>query len=57
MPKGERGESTITSPDLLFEDLRKLFAPQEGDVIIIVGAHNIGLAEHGAMAVAMTVLD
>ena len=56
MPKGERLESTIASHDLLFEDLRKLFAPKEGDVIIIVGAPNVGLAEHGAMAAALSVL-
>jgi len=57
MPKGEREESSLTSSDLLFEDLRKLFAPQEGDVIIIVGAPSIGLAEHAAMASALSILD
>jgi len=57
MPRGERQESTIASHDLLFEDLRKLFALKEGDVIIIVGAPNVGLAEHGAMAAALTILD
>ena len=57
MPKGEREESSLTSSDLLFEDLRKLFAPQEGDVIIIVGAPSIGLAEHAAMAAALSILD
>jgi len=56
MPKGEREEWTLASDDLLSQALRRLFAPHEGDVIIIVGAPSIGLAEHGAMAAALTVL-
>lgn len=57
MPKGEREEWTLAPHDLLFKDLRKLFAPRDGDAIVIVGAPNIGLAEHGAMAAALTILD
>ncbi len=56
MPMGEREEWTLGSQDLLFEELRRLFAPQEGDVITIVSARNAGLAEHGAMAAALTLL-
>jgi predicted transcriptional regulator len=56
MPKGEREEWTLGSHDLLFEDLRKLFAPREGDVITIVSAPDIGLAEHCAIAAALTLL-
>jgi predicted transcriptional regulator len=56
MPKGEREEWTLGAHDLLFEDLRKLFAPREGDVITIVSAPNVGLAEHCAMAAALTLL-
>lgn len=57
MPKGEREEWTLASPEPLFEDLRRSFAPQEGDVIILVSAPNIGMAEYGAMAAALTILD
>jgi len=56
MPKADRDESVLASDDLLFQDLRRLFAPREGDVIIIVGASKIGLAEQGAMAAALTLL-
>jgi hypothetical protein len=56
MPKVNQEEWTLGSHDLLFEDLRKLFVPREGDVITIVSAPNIGLAEHCAMAAALTLL-
>jgi len=57
MPKGEKEEWSLSSHDPLFEDLGKIFAPREGDVIIIAGATNIGLAEHCAMAAALTLLE
>jgi predicted transcriptional regulator len=56
MPTGEREESSLASPDPLFEDLRRLFAPAEGDVITIVSAFNPRLAEHCAIAAALTLL-
>jgi predicted transcriptional regulator len=56
MPMGEREDWTLPSHDLLFEDLRRLFAPREGDVITIVSAPSVGLAEHCAMAAALTLL-
>jgi len=56
MPKGERKEWSIGPSDQLFEDLRRLLAPREGDSVIIVGAPSSGLAEHGAMAAALTAL-
>lgn len=56
MPMSE-GESWILQPrDLLFEELRKAFSPNNGDVITIVSAHNKELAEHSAMAAALTLL-
>ena len=57
MPKRDRDDSTLASNDLLFEDLRKLLDPQEGDVVIIASAPSIGLAEHGAMAAALATLS
>jgi len=56
MPAGERDESYLASSDVLFEDLRRLFVPREGDVITIVSASSRGLAEHCAMAAALTLL-
>jgi len=56
MPKGEREERSLGPSDLLFKDLRRLLGPREGDLIIIVGAPSSDLAEHGAMAAALTAL-
>jgi len=56
MPMKEREKWNLGSHDSLFEDLRKLFAPREGDVIVIVSAPNTGLAEHCSMAAALTLL-
>jgi len=56
MPMGGREAWTLEANDLLFEELRKLFAPKDNDVITIVSAPNAGLAEHGAIAAALTLL-
>ena len=56
MPMGEREASALGPNDLLFEDLRKLFTPSDADVIEIVSARNMGLAEHCAIAAALTLL-
>jgi predicted transcriptional regulator len=56
MPMGERDEWTLSSNDPLAHDLQKLFAPKDGDVITIVSAPYAGLAEHCAMAAALTLL-
>ncbi len=54
MPMGER-ESWILQPhELLFGELRKAFSPNNDDVITIVSAPNQELAEHSAMAAALT---
>ena len=56
MPMSE-GESWILQPhDVLFAELRKAFSPNDDDVITIVSAPNQGLAEHSAMAAALTLL-
>jgi predicted transcriptional regulator len=56
MPMSE-GESWIQQPhDLLFAELRKAFSPNNNDVITIVSAPNQELAEHSAMAAALTLL-
>jgi len=56
MPMGDREEWTLAPNDLLFDDLRKLFAPTDHDVITIVSASDNGLAEHCAVAAALTLL-
>jgi hypothetical protein len=56
MPMGDREEWTPAPNDLLFEDLRKIFDPTEHDVITIVSASDNGLAEHCAVAAALTLL-
>ena len=56
MPMGERAAWALASGDLLFEDLQKLFTPTDSDVIEIVSAPEIGIAEHGAVAAALTLL-
>jgi hypothetical protein len=56
MPMGEREAWTLAPSDLLFEDLRKLFAPSDSDVIAIVSAPNMRMAEHCAIAAALTLL-
>jgi predicted transcriptional regulator len=56
MPMGERENWTLAGKDPLFVDLEKLFAPRSGDVITIVSAPNMGLAEHSAVACALTLL-
>jgi hypothetical protein len=56
MPMGGRKDWALEANDLLFEDLRKLFAPKENDVITIVSASNTGMAEHCVIAAALTLL-
>jgi len=56
MPVGEREGWILQPHDLLFAELRKAFSPSNGDVITIVSAPNQELAEHSAMAAALTLL-
>jgi Mn-dependent DtxR family transcriptional regulator len=56
MPMSENKDWTLESGDFLFEELQKMFAPSENDVITIASAVNQKLAEHGAMAAALTLL-
>jgi hypothetical protein len=49
------GERTPASRNL-FEGLQLMFGPEDGDVIVIVSAPNMGLAEHCAIAAALTLL-
>jgi len=57
MPMGENDAWSLEQNDLLFEEVRKLFGPKNEDVIMIVGASNLGLAEHCAVAAGLTLLD
>ena len=56
MPRSEREGWTMQPHDLLFAELRKAFSPNNDDVITIVSAPNQELAEHSAMAAALTLL-
>jgi hypothetical protein len=56
MPMGEREDWTLAERDSLFVDLEKIFTPRNGDVITIASATSMGLAEHSAMAAALTLL-
>ena len=56
MPMSE-GENWILQPhDLLYAELREAFSLNNDDVITIVSAPNQELAEHSAMAAALTLL-
>jgi len=56
MPMGERESWILQSHDSLFAELQKAFSPSNDDVITIVSAPSQELAEHSAMAAALTLL-
>jgi len=56
MPEGERGNWILHPQNSLFAELRRAFAPDNGDVITIASAPSQELAEHSAMAAALTLL-
>ncbi len=56
MPMGERESWTLHQHESLFADLQKTFSPSNNDVITIVSAPSPELAEHSAMAAALTLL-
>jgi predicted transcriptional regulator len=57
MPMGETEDWRLEPRDPLAQDLRNAFHPENGDVIAIVSASREDLAEHGAVAVALTLLE
>jgi hypothetical protein len=56
MPMSESEDWTLGASDLLFQELQKSFAPTNGDVITIASGPNQELAEHSAMAAALTLI-
>ena len=56
MPMGRRDEWALASHDLLFEDLQATFGPTADDVVMVVSAPSMMLAEHCAIAAALTLL-
>jgi Mn-dependent DtxR family transcriptional regulator len=54
MPMSESEEWRLGQDDPLFQDLKNAFNPEEGDVVVVSSASGRALAEHGAMAAALT---
>ncbi len=54
MPMSESEEWRLGQDDPLFQDLKNAFNPEEGDVVVVSSASGRVLAEHGAMAAALT---
>jgi hypothetical protein len=54
MPMSESEEWRLGQDDPLFQDLKNAFNPEEGDVVVLSSASGRVLAEHGAMAAALT---
>lgn len=57
MPMAENKEWRLNSKDLFVQELKKSFRPKDDDVLTVVSAPHRGLAEHGAMAAALTLLE
>jgi predicted transcriptional regulator len=56
MPMSEEEEWKLNRDDLLFKELKDLFSPAEGDVVVLSSAPDRATAEHGAIAAALTLL-
>lgn len=56
MPEGERENWILQPQNSLFAELLKAFSPDSDDVITIASAPSHELAEHSAMAAALTLL-
>lgn len=56
MPMGDNEEWRLNREDPLFQDLKKSFSPEEGDVVVLSSAPGRVTAEHGAMAAALTLM-
>ena len=57
MPMAEGEEWQLISVDSLVQEVKKSFSPRDDDVLTVVSAPYRGLAEHGAMAAALTLLE
>ncbi len=57
MPLGEGEERRLGQNDSLYQDLKRTFDPKENDTVLIISASKKSLAEHGAMAVALTFME
>lgn len=56
MPMSETEKWSLTEDDLLYQNLKNTLAPRQGDVIVISSAPDGPLAEHGAVAAALTLV-
>ena len=56
MPMGEQEEWTLVSNEPLFQEIQLAFAPVNNDVITIVSASTQEVAEHCAVAAALTLI-
>ena len=56
MPMSEGEKWSLTQDDLLYQKLKNLFGPKQGDVVVICSAQDGSLAEQGAMAAALTLV-
>ncbi len=57
MPMVENEEWHLDPEDPLVRELKKSMSPNDGDVLTVVSAQDRGLAEYGAMAAALTLLE
>jgi len=57
MPMLDTGESILKSDDALVRELNGLLKPGNRDAVTIASASERALAEHGAFAAALTLLD
>lgn len=57
MPMSEGEESKLSPKDPLFQELQKLFNSKENDAISIVSAAEKSVAEDGAIAAALTLIE
>jgi hypothetical protein len=53
---GEQEEWTLASDELLFQEIQRTLAPGNNDVITIVSASTREIAEHCAVAAALTLV-
>jgi len=57
MPMSDTGETKLKSDDALVHDLEETLHARNRDAVTIVGASEKSLAEHGAFAAALTLLE
>lgn len=57
MPMSEGEEWTLSEDNSLFKDMKNAFGPKQNDVVVISSAPAKSLAEHGAMAAALTLIS